>query len=229
MDTVLILEDYLTTREWLVTIVNEAYPECDIFQAGTLADARQLSQRPINLALVDLNLPDGSGVDFIIWLNNLQPDAYIVVATIYDDEEHLFKALKAGALGYLLKEDSKETLVTALKGVIDGQPPLSAAIARKIISQFQANKPSDLRDPGSAQFSVINEDAALTGDKSSALTVREEQVLNLVAKGFNRREVAEYLTISTHTAASHVKSIYRKLNVGSRAEVALEARRLGLT
>lgn len=223
MKNVLILEDYVDTREWLVTIVNEAIEGCQILQAGTIAEARERSGQPIELALVDLNLPDGSGVDFIYWLLKKQPDCYIVVATIFDDDEYLFRALQAGAVGYLLKEDQKESLVTALKGVINGYPPLSAAIARKIIRKLQtSNQPKQPAQP-------VVVDAIESVDPNSSLTEREKQVLNLVAKGFNRKEVADYLTISVNTTASHVKNIYRKLNVSSRAEVALEAHRLGLT
>ncbi len=217
MNNILILEDIPDTRQWLEVVVKEAYPAANVISAATIKDAQNLSSTPIDLALVDLNLPDGSGVDFIHWMQQQQPNCYLIVATIYDDEDHLFNALRAGALGYLLKEERKEVLIAALKGVVSGQPPLSPTIAQKILRQFQA--------PMMQSTPVEN----VQEDQNPPLTAREEEVLNLVAKGFNRNEVADLLGISVNTAASHVKNIYRKLNVSSRAEVALEAKRLGLT
>jgi DNA-binding NarL/FixJ family response regulator len=235
MNNILILEDFADTRKWLVAVVAKAFNQCVIHQAETIKQAKSLSHKPLDLALVDLNLPDGSGVDYIIWLLTHQPNCYVVVASIFDDDEHLFKALQAGASGYLLKEEGKESLVTALQGIINGQPPLSPAISRKILMQFKAPHTPFKQDSASLAntTALFPAHPQMTETKnenhSPPLTEREEQVLNLVAKGFNRNEVAQYLNISVHTAASHVKNIYRKLNVSSRAEVALEAMRLGLT
>jgi DNA-binding NarL/FixJ family response regulator len=105
MQSILVLEDHKDTLEMLVSVVKEAFPECDIVTAANLAEARRKAElHRFNLALVDLNLPDGSGVDFIVELLSKQADCYVVVATIYDDDKHLFDSLKAGALGYLLKD-----------------------------------------------------------------------------------------------------------------------------
>lgn len=134
MKTIFVLEDHRDTRDMLMAVAREAYPEADVISAENLADARaRVSGQRLSLALIDLNLPDGSGIDFIRELANTQSDCYTVVATIYDDDKHLFAALRAGAQGYLLKEERSSSLVEALRAIVKGQPPLSPAIARRIL------------------------------------------------------------------------------------------------
>ena len=120
---------------------------------------------------------------------------------------HLFAALKAGAHGYLLKEQTHQELVEHLQGIIQGQPPLSPSVARRILQHFRMR---------TRPFS------------RHGLTCRESEVLILLAKGMTCKESASLLGISPHTTADHIKNIYRKLNVNSRAEASLEAARLGL-
>jgi DNA-binding NarL/FixJ family response regulator len=233
MQSILVLEDHKDTLEMLVSVVKEAFPECDVITAANLAEARRKTDlHRFNLALVDLNLPDGSGVDFIAELLSRQADCYVVVATIYDDDKHLFDSLKAGALGYLLKDGHRNGLADALKAIIKGQPPLSPSIARRILRQFsQATghiaAPTTILENSSDINLGTTEHTSIENDEE-VLTARELEVLSLVAKGFSRLEIADFLGITANTTASHVKNIYRKLNVGSRAEAALEARRLGL-
>ena len=129
-----------------------------------------------------------------------------MVATVFDDDAHLFPALRAGATGYVLKDQPAETLAAMLTGIVSGQPPLSPSIARRLLQHFQ---------PAPAT-------------PASQLTPRETEVLRLIAKGLTIAEVGELLGISRHTAADYVKEVYRKLSVGNRAEAALEATRLGL-
>lgn len=220
MSRILILEDHLETRQWLEKVVEQAFPGDSYSSAGNIAQAQGLvEQHHFSTALVDLNLPDGSGVDFIRWLLPRSPDIYIVVATIYDDDQHLFSALKAGAHGYLLKEERESQIVEALRNIANGQPPLTSAIARRILRHFQAQPTTQV--PGGS-------DAVAAGDTTEPLTEREREVLMLVSKGYSRSEVAMYLGITANTAASHVKSIYRKLNISSKVEAVLEAQRLGL-
>ncbi len=227
MKTIFILEDHRDTREMLISVAREAFPEADIISTENLADARaRIVGLRVSLALVDLNLPDGSGIEFIRELAAMQDDCYTVVATIYDDDKHLFAALRAGAQGYLLKEERSSNLVSALKAIIKGQPPLSPAIARRILRQFNDRSESVENVPSARSAVELPPDDPL-GEE--ALTQRETEVLRLVAKGCSRSEVAEYLGITANTAASHVKNIYRKLNISSRAEAAIEARRRQLT
>lgn len=218
MENILILEDHQPTREWLVELVLKAFPGSKIDESSNLSEAYHcLSERRYTLALIDLNLPDGSGSDLISKMAKEQPDAYLIVATIYDDDKHIFQALQAGAHGYILKEERCEHILAALANIKLGHPPLSASISRKILRHFTSLV------VGSENIDI----GAVSGTDS--LTVREIEVLSLVAKGFTRTEVASYLGISANTAASHVKAIYRKLNVSSRAEAALQAQKMGLT
>lgn len=168
-----------------------------------------LKKRPFDVALVDLGLPDGDGADLIRAIQRQQPRCAAVVATIYDDDEHLFQALQAGAQGYLLKDHPPQWLAQQLRGIFEGHPPLSPAIARRLLRHFQ--RPQAGPAPPEAE-----------------LTAREREVLGLLAQGVRIADIATELRISPHTAGDHVKNIYRKLNIGSRAEAALHARGLGL-
>lgn len=209
MKSALLLEDYADTRDWLAELLRSAFDGVEVDEAATIAKARDLlANKQFNLAIIDLNLPDGSGIDFIRELSAASPQTYCVVATISDDDRHLFAALQAGAHGYLLKEQPREALLKRLQGILSGEPPLSPAIARRILRHFHHDMATE---------------KAATG-----LTAREQEVLALLAKGCKRGEVATLLGISANTAAEHVKSIYRKLNVSTRAEATLEAARMGL-
>lgn len=207
MKKCLIIEDVADAQLWLSNALNEAYSSVSVDVASTLGEAKDYVSKSIYaIALVDLNLPDGSGVDLIRHLRTLNPETLCVVVTIYDDDQHLFPALQAGAQGYLLKEQPRSQLMQRLKGIEQGEPPLSPAIARRLLTHF----------------------GNLTPAPNIYLTDREIEVLTLIAKGIKLPEVSTMLNISRNTAAGYVKEIYRKLNVSSRAEVALEAARLGL-
>ncbi|WP_111655436.1 response regulator [Isoalcanivorax indicus] len=208
MQTVLIVEDHEETRQWLAGIVRDAFASPDLLEAGTLEQARALlKQRTVSLALVDLSLPDGSGMQLLQSLQESSPETYLVVTTIFDDDRHLFDALQAGANGYLLKDQPRQVMVDSLSGIASGRPPLSPAIARRILRHFQQAPVRAVENP---------------------LSEREVEVLLLLAKGLGRSEIAELLNVSVNTAASHIKSIYRKLNVSGRAEATLEAVQMGI-
>jgi DNA-binding NarL/FixJ family response regulator len=212
MKNILLLEDLPEIRAWLKTLVLQVFPDARISEAARVHDALQLiSAERFTLALIDLGLPDGSGVDVVSALRDQQPEAQSVVVTIHDDDEHLFPALQAGAFGYLLKEQARELLTEQLQRISQGEPPLSPSIARRVIAYFAAQA----RPAASVMPDV-------------QLTERESEVLLRVAKGFTLPEIGVQLGLSRHTIADYVKQIYRKLNVSSRAEAALEAQRLGL-
>lgn len=208
MKTALILDDIPDSQTWLTKVLSAAFPGIAPGLSGSLAEARLwLAEHPApGLALIDLGLPDGSGVELIAELNCNAPQTLCVVASIFDDNEHIFPALRAGARGYLLKDQPLVQIVELLKGIAEGCPPLSPAIARKLLGYFQpAPEPMHKR-----------------------LTERETDVLRCIAKGFTLVETARFLGISPHTVSSYVKDTYRKLNVSSRAEAALTARNMGL-
>ncbi|ODU96439.1 MAG: DNA-binding response regulator [Rubrivivax sp. SCN 70-15] len=212
MKTILLLEDLPEIRAWLRKLVLQVFPGAQISESARVHDALSLvSALKFDLALIDLGLPDGSGVDVVAKLRETQADAQSVVVTIHDDDEHLFPALQAGAFGYILKEQPRELIAEQLQRISQGEPPLSPSIARRVMAHFSAKaKP---------QTSLL---------PHVSLTDRESEVLLRVAKGYTLPEIGVQLGLSRHTIADYVKQIYRKLNVSSRAEAALEAQRLGL-
>ena len=202
----LVVDDLASSRDWLARAAALAFPGIAVTPAASLAEALAACEPPPPLALVDLGLPDGSGVALIERLHPL--GTLCVVATVFDDDAHLFPALHAGAQGYVLKDQTPESLAAMLAGIAAGQPPLSPSIARRLLRHFQPAAPAQAAEP--------------------ALTARESDVLRLIAKGLSVAEVACMLELSRHTVAGYLKDIYRKLSVGSRAEAALEAMRRGL-
>ncbi len=200
----LVVDDLASSRAWLSRALELAFPGVVIDAAASLAEAADLIEPPPPLALIDLGLPDGSGVRLI---ERLRGRSMCVVATVFDDDAHLFPALHAGAEGYVLKDQGPDALAEMLRGIAAGQPPLSPSIARRLLRHFTPAAPAPAE---------------------TDLTPRETEVLRLTAKGMTRQEVAQALGISAHTVAGYLKEVYRKLAVSSRAEAALEAVRRGL-
>jgi len=216
MERALIVEDLPEIRTWLADATRDAFPGIKTHAVGRRDEAlREIPVSEFDLALVDLGLPDGSGIDVVGALHARQPNAVAVVVTIYDDDEHLFPALQAGAFGYLLKEQARDTLVAQLLRITHGEPPLSPPIARRVLGYF-------------AQAAGRRQAAIQKIEEEVRLTDRETEVLQRVAKGFTLPEIAQQFGLSRHTVGDHIKQIYRKLNVSSRAEAALEAARRGL-
>jgi DNA-binding NarL/FixJ family response regulator len=216
MQHALIVEDLPEIRDWLADVARAAFPALQVTTAGRVDQALLcVAERTYDLALIDLGLPDGSGIDVVGALRQHQPRALPVVVTIYDDDDHLFPALQAGAFGYLLKEQPQETLVAQLLRMTQGEPPLSPPIARRVLAHF-----ADERQRRQVLARQL--------DAQVKLTERETEVLQRVAKGYTLPEIAQQFGLSRHTIADHIKQIYRKLNVSSRAEAALEAARRGL-
>lgn len=202
----LVVEDQAATRVWLASALRLAFDGVHVDAADSLAAGLLACEPPPPLALIDLGLPDGSGTELIAALQRRGASTICVVVTVFDDDGHLFPALRAGAQGYLLKDQSVERLAQTLRGIVDGQPPLSPTIARRVLGHFRPSEPAD----------------------DAPLTARETEVLRWVAKGYTVQQAAKALELSHHTVAGYLKEIYRKLAVGSRAEATLEAARRGL-
>lgn len=218
----LVLDDLEPSRVWLGRALQLAFPGIQIDQAGTLAAALQQLSPPPDIALIDLGLPDGSGVSLIEHLQSLGARTLCIVATVFDDDAHLFPALRAGAQGYLLKDQPPEALAEMLRGIAAGQPPLSPSIARRLLRHF--NMGPGLQEGLPPDRSAVPESTAA----SIALTARESDVLRLAAKGYSAQQIAEAFGLSRHTVTGYLKDIYRKLSVTTRAEATLEAARRGL-
>ena len=201
----LVVDDHPASCDWLASALELAFPGIAINVAGSIGEAQPLLDAMPQLALIDLGLPDGSGVQLI---ERLAPGGCCcIVTSVFDDDAHLFPALHAGAQGYVLKDQSREQLADMLRGIGTGQPALSPSIARRLLRHFQ---PSSATSPG------------------STLTARETDVLRLIAKGHTVADAARLLSLSPHTVSGYLKDIYRKLSVNNRAEATLEAMRLGL-
>jgi len=215
-----------------------------ITEAGDLESARrQIGLRPaqphstevepFKLMLLDLELPDGNGLELLSQLR--QYPATKVVTTLYSDDDHLFPALQCGADGYLLKEDRFEVLVEELQKIVRGQPPLSPAIARRLLTHFRGDFSTSRF--GDSSFRPLESTPAVSrpipmdpADKLDyeRLTPRENEVLTYLSKGFTIKEIASLMGIKWFTVNDHIKSIYKKLNVSSRAEAAVLASKQGL-
>lgn len=217
MRNILLVDDLPEALAMLEAAAHEAFKGACCERATGVQEAKKaIFNERFDLALVDLVLTDGHGLEVISQLAQTQPHCVIVVATIYDDDDNLFQALKAGAQGYLLKDRNTAWLAGQLQGIAQGQPPLSPAVARRLMRYFQ----------GTATVGKPASGAPIP--PKVALTAREREVLSFLAQGVHIADIALALGISRHTVGDHVKNLYRKLNINSRAEAALRARGLGL-
>ncbi|HVM49649.1 MAG TPA: response regulator transcription factor [Candidatus Acidoferrum sp.] len=155
-----------------------------------------------NVVIMDINLPAMSGIECVRLLKAQKPELQIVMLTVYEDSDLIFRALQAGANGYLLKRSSPDQILEAIVDVSQGGAPMSSHIARKVVQSFQSRGPADA--------------------EQSNLTQREEEILGYVIKGFSNKEIADALKISVETIRVHLKNIYEKLHVRSRTEAALK-------
>lgn len=215
---VLLLEDSLPLLDRFARIIDE-WPRAELVGAcETLACARRaITEHRIDILVADINLPDGSGIDAIRMLLNDQPGAQAVVVSVLRDGPRVLEAIKAGATGYVLKDDSSFGIRSALETVADGQSPMSATIARQIVDAIHANPSA-----GTATVPVARPPV------SNLLSPREREVLTAIARGFTNKEVAALLGISSNTIPVHVRNIYRKLETSNRAEAVYEAQAQGL-
>jgi DNA-binding NarL/FixJ family response regulator len=223
----LIVEDLDEPREWLGELLPRALPGVkQVDMAANLAEARALMRsHAYGLALVDWGLPDGTSEDLIRELVAARSDAVVIVATIHDDDAHVFPALRAGATGYILKSQPGAVVTAQLQRIEKGEPALSPSIALRVLRHFHAEAHAS-RSFNAPEF-VASKPGSLHGPPRQ-LTEREVDVLRLIGKGYNSPEVAGLLGISAHTVSSYVRDIYRKLGISSRAEAAMEAARRGL-
>lgn len=170
--------------------------------AGTHASAESAlatlpAEKP-TVVLTDINLPGMSGIECVRRLKPLLPDAQFVMLTVYEDSDHIFNALMAGATGYLLKQTPRQELLAALKEVHAGGSPMTSNIARKVVQAFQWSNSSN--------------------SEADELTAREREVLELLARGYLYKEIAESLHISVPTVNTYTRRIYEKLHVRSRSQ-----------
>lgn len=189
-----IIEDDETIREGYEYLINntEGYKVTGSFPSYEEA-AKKIARSEPDVVLVDVELPGTSGIDAIPKLKKLIPDAHYIILTVYEQEILVFRALGNGAAGYLTKDTPPEKLIASINEVMSGGGPMSSQIARLVIQSFQRNE-------------------------ESPLTPRETEILEQIATGKSRKRIAEELFIDLETVKSHIKNIYSKLNVHSKAD-----------
>ncbi len=205
MVKVAIVEDNKTTREGLETIINLS-PDCRcICVCETAEEALRLIPKcQPQVVLMDIQLPYMSGVECVAQLKERIPSVQVIMVTVYQDPDRIFRALRAGASGYLLKRATPDKVLAAIRDVQQGGVPMSAEIARKVIKHFQTQ-------PAAAP-------------EMEKLSPREREILELVVPGFSNKEIADRLAISVESIRWHLKNIYHKLHVHSRTEAASKIR-----
>lgn len=213
MDHVLLVEDDIPTRQWLVELLSSAGEPRLAHACGTVREALEWlrSGQPADIVLTDLGLPDGSGLEVIREACRV-PGREVLVLSIFGDEKNVLAAIDAGAGGYLLKDGSMNSIRDHLHCLRSGGSPLSPRIARTLIRRTRDAAPP--LAPMSGQVAG-----------PALLSERERDVLTGVGKGFSYAEVADALKITTNTVRTHVRKIYEKLAVNSRAEALYEYNR----
>lgn len=210
--TLLIVEDSKATRERLESAIIEGDLYQLIASVGTFEEAKSaLQDLSPEIVLTDIGLPDGNGIDLIhmLKLPTIKTSLAIVI-TVFGDAEHVISALKAGASGYILKDDDFMEINNAITCMLNGGSPISPTIARYLLTELSISTQTD------------------EGEQQGDLSAREHEILLLVSKGYTSKEIGEILDLSFHTINGYVKNLYKKLSVNSRTEAIYEATRKGI-
>ena len=205
MTRVAIVEDHKTTREGLEKIINLSSEYCCVCSCSTAEEAlSQLPQHKPEVVLMDIQLPKMSGVECVAQLKELLPSTQVIMVTVYEDPDRIFRALRAGASGYLLKRSVADQVLNAIRDVLHGGVPMTSEIARKVIAHFQQEE--------------------TTAADVEKLSAREREVLDLVVQGLSNKEIVDRLSITIDGVRWHLRNIYQKLHVHSRTEVLVKFR-----
>ena len=208
MISVSVVDDEKRLCESIASFLNRSpgFRCVSIYGSAEAALQHLPADRP-DVVLMDINMAGMNGIECVRRLKALAPEIQIVMLTVYDDTEQIFKALAAGATGYLLKRHEPEELLQAIRVVQDGGSPMSNSIARKVVASFQT--------------------AHQAGDKKNLLSAREQAVLDCLAQGLAYKQIGDQLGISINTIRTHLRHIYEKLHVQSRTEAVAKYLRLG--
>jgi DNA-binding NarL/FixJ family response regulator len=196
--TVALVEDDARTRNLIADLLRQAGFACGPICADAEAAPKILIEAQPDIVLMDIDLPGASGIDCVRRLKPALARTRFVMLTAFDDPESIFEALAAGAIGYILKRSAAADLVAALRDVVAGGSPMTSSVARKVVMSFQ-------RPPQGAQ-------------EIDLLSLRENQVLRLLAQGKMYKEIADELGITSNTVSCYIRRIYEKLHVRSRME-----------
>jgi len=203
--TVALVEDDARLREQLVQILEDIDDiKCVIVCASAEEALEKIPSKNPDVVLMDIKLPRMSGIQCVAELKRILPEVQVIMVTVYEDSDRIFKALKAGASGYLVKSGPPEQLIAAIRDVFAGGAPMSGHIARKVVQHFHLIGPAP--------------------SEADNLSPREKQVLDLLAMGFIYKEIGGKLDIGTETVRTYVKNICQKMHVRGRVEAVAKRR-----
>lgn len=205
MPTIAIVEDNPVVRAALEELVN-SIPDCrceGTFDTGEEA-LRAIPRLRPDLVMMDIHLPNLSGIECTHELKRQQPGLAVLILTVYEDEDKIFQALQAGASGYILKRSRPGEIVSAVREMLEGGAPMTSTIARKVVESFRKSA------------------AGKDGINAAGLSRREIEVLRCLSKGLSNKEIADELHITAETVRWHLKQIYDKLHVHGRTEAAIK-------
>lgn len=228
---VVLVEDNQATRTFLESCV-QGHPQLQLAASfGTLAPARAwFEQESADLLLVDLGLPDGSGLELMRAVRQRWPQCDMLVVSMFGDEANVLASIEAGAVGYVHKDDEAADIAETLLAVKRGASPISPMIARHLLRRMQP-----AISIGAAHVAALSPQpiaptvsSQAEGEAPIVLSRREQEVLEFIARGFSYAEIARQQGITVHTVQTYIKKLYGKLAVHSRSEAVFEANRLGL-
>ena len=216
---VLIVEDDALMREFFSACVKRCR---ELTLAASVSSVKEallwLDQGfgDVDVLLTDLGLPDGSGMQVIRYARQKHPRCEALVISMFGDDENVLASIEAGALGYIHKDAAPDDIALTILEMKRGASPISPMIARRVLSKYLSLRPAAVAEMSAPQ------------ESGPALSAREKEVLEMIARGFSYAEISRLQSISVHTVQTHIKSLYRKLAVHSKNEAVFEATKLGL-
>ncbi len=229
--TVLIVEDDAQMREFFAGSVVRNHQLSLLASVATVTDAKNCLNDPahrVDVLLTDLGLPDGSGLDVIRHARRRHPECEALVISMFGDEDNVMASIEAGALGYIHKDTTPEDVAQTILDMKAGASPISPMIARRVLAKYrtlQAPRAPVAPVPDSGWGDLL---PVAPGEEKVQLSGREQEVLELIARGFSYAEIARLKAVSVHTVQTHIKNLYGKLAVHSKSEAVYEATRMGL-
>ena len=234
---VLVVEDDPEMREFFAGSVSRCAELTLVGSVGTVADAKAWLDRnagSLDVLLTDLGLPDGSGLEVIRHATRLNPACEPLVISMFGDEDNVLASIEAGALGYIHKDSTPDDIAQTILAMRAGASPISPMVARRVLAKYHADQVFKVNQAaGTVQQAqaAINKVASLNQPRLTqpvVLSMREQEVLTLIARGFSYNEIAGLQSLSVHTVQTHIKKLYAKLSVNSKSEAVFEATRMGL-
>ena len=224
---VLVVEDDPKMRDFFAQSVSRCPDLALVASAATVAEAKNwlnLHMNSVDVLLVDLGLPDGSGLDVIRHAAGTSPACESLVISMFGDEDNVLASIEAGALGYIHKDSAPDDIAQTILEMKDGASPISPMIARKVLTKYASSR---LPLTGVGSIGKMRRNAP-ADDPGGILSAREQEVLTEISLGYSYAEIARQKQVSVHTVQSHVKNLYAKLSVHTKLAAVNEARRRGL-